>query len=68
MYEICNVDYYEWDAFLVIHGVEKRLYFQFNGSGGYTPTLADAIRFFKNDSFQESKDALALVKEAGLCD
>lgn len=71
-YAIVNVDFWEWDAFLVIEDDDTRYFFSFNGEDeqGKThyPTLEDAIKFFEHDEWIDSMDALASLKRVGLYD
>ena len=44
-YEIVDIDFYENDAILLIEG--KRYYFQWDGKT--TPTIIDALEYFKRN-------------------
>ena len=66
MYAITDVDMWEWDAFLVIEGDDKRYWFSFNGHKTNYPTLKDAIDFFELDEWKASKDALCSLQRIRL--
>lgn len=67
MYSIVDVDMNEWEAYLCILGDETRHWFNFNGfEYPEGPTLAAAIKFFKENPYSGSADALKSLDRVGL--
>ena len=58
-YEIVHIDYWEHDALLKVG--DKKYYFQFDES----PTIFEALEFFKRDSrfYKEDNDAKNYTKQ-----